>query len=100
MTSVTVSRDFRITIPRQVREAVGIRVGQQIQVMVHEGCILLIPVRPVQDLRGFLAGIDIRVERWESTDEILLRARAVRAKTAGAPITDEGLTVAKADDRP
>jgi AbrB family looped-hinge helix DNA binding protein len=61
--TVTVSPTFQVVIPRKVRESLGIRPGQKVQVIRYEDQIELIPVRPVQEMRGFLEGIDTGVER-------------------------------------
>lgn len=63
MRPVTISAKFQILIPREVRESLGLRPGQQLQVIAHEGRLELIPVRPVKELRGVLRGIDTNVER-------------------------------------
>jgi len=61
--TVTVSSQFQITIPRKVQEALGIRAGHKVQVVPYGDRIELIPVKPIQEMRGFLAGIDTAVER-------------------------------------
>lgn len=63
METVTVSPKFQVVIPKKVRETLGLRVGNKIQVMVYENRIELIPIRPIQASRGFLKGIDTTVER-------------------------------------
>jgi AbrB family looped-hinge helix DNA binding protein len=63
MTSVTVSPKFQVVIPKEVRESMGIVSGQKIQVLTYRNRIELIPIRPMEDLRGFLKGIDTSVER-------------------------------------
>jgi AbrB family looped-hinge helix DNA binding protein len=63
MESVRVSPKFQIVIPRAVREALRIRPGQRVQVIQYEDRIELIPIRPTQEMRGFLKGIDTTVER-------------------------------------
>jgi len=63
METVTVSPKFQVVIPRKVRESLGIRPGQKVQVISYEDRIELIPVRSVRETRGFLAGIDTEVER-------------------------------------
>ena len=63
MEIVTVSPKYHVVIPRKVREQIGLRPGQVVQVFVYENRIELVPVRPIQDLRGFLQGIDTAVER-------------------------------------
>ncbi len=63
MKTVTVSPKFQVVIPREVRESLGIRPGQKVQVIRYEDRIELIPVRPVRETRGFLEGIGTEVER-------------------------------------
>lgn len=60
--TVTVSSRFQVTTPRKVREALGIRAGHKIQVVPYGDRIELIPVKPIQEMRG-AQGIDTTVER-------------------------------------
>ena len=43
----------------------GLRSGQKMQVVEHEGRIELIPDRDIAELKGFLKGIDTTFEREE-----------------------------------
>jgi AbrB family looped-hinge helix DNA binding protein len=63
MTTITLSSKFQIVIPKAVREALDIRPGQKLQVIGYSNRIELIPVRPIQEARGFLRDIDTTVER-------------------------------------
>jgi AbrB family looped-hinge helix DNA binding protein len=63
MTTVTVSPKFQVVIPREIREALGIKPGQKVQVLQYQNRIEFIPVRPIEQMRGFLSGIDTTVER-------------------------------------
>lgn len=63
MSPVTVSSKFQIVIPREVRDSLQIQPGQQMQVFVLDGRIEVVPVVPVQSLRGRFKGIDTKVER-------------------------------------
>jgi AbrB family looped-hinge helix DNA binding protein len=63
METVTVSPKFQIVIPKVIRDQLGLIPGQKVHATVYEGRIELIPVRPLKQLRGFLKGIDTRVER-------------------------------------
>jgi AbrB family looped-hinge helix DNA binding protein len=60
--TVTVSPRFQVIIPRKVREALGIRAGHKVQVVPYGDRIELIPLRPIQELRGALKGIDTTIE--------------------------------------
>ena len=63
METVTVSSNYQIVIPPRIREALQIQPGQKLHIMVYENRIALIPVVPIQQLRGFLKGIDTTVDR-------------------------------------
>ena len=63
METVTVSPKFQVVIPRDARRALGIRSGQKVQVIVYEGRLELVPVKPVKKMRGFAKGIDTTVKR-------------------------------------
>ena len=63
MDVVTVSSKFQIVIPQSVRKALNIRPGQKLQVLVYNQSIHFVPLVPVEQLRGFLKGIDTDVPR-------------------------------------
>ena len=63
METVTVSPKYQIVISRAVRDALDIRPGQKVQVVRYGDRIELIPVRPIEEMRGFLRGIDTTIER-------------------------------------
>ena len=65
MDAVTVSPKYQVVIPRSVRERVHIRPGERLQVISFDDRIELIPVRPMRSMRGFLKGLDARLERDE-----------------------------------
>ena len=68
MESATVSTKFQVVIPRKVREALGIKPGQKVQVIPYDGRIELIPLEPMKNSRGFLRGIDTHIEREEDRE--------------------------------
>jgi AbrB family looped-hinge helix DNA binding protein len=63
MPTVTVSPKFQVVIPKEVREAMNITPGQKVQMMIYRGNIVLVPLRPIEELRGILKGIDTDIER-------------------------------------
>jgi len=63
MTAVTVSPKFQMVIPKEIRESMGIEAGQKVQMLIYQDRIELIPVQPMEKLRGFAKGIDTRIER-------------------------------------
>lgn len=65
MTTVTVSEKYQVVIPKPVRDALDIRPGQKIEVIVYEGRAEFVPVHSMKAMRGFLRGIDTKVARDE-----------------------------------
>ncbi len=65
MYAVTLSPKFQVVIPLPVRRNMGLRSGQKMQVVEHEGRIELIPDRDISELKGFLKGINTAFEREE-----------------------------------
>lgn len=63
MSVVTVSSKYQIVIPKEVREATGIRAGAKMRVLGYGNSVLVIPVRPMREARGSLPGIDTSVPR-------------------------------------
>lgn len=68
MDTVTVSPKFQVVIPRRVRERLGIRPGQKVQVVLYEDRMEFIPLERMKKLRGFLAGLDTNIERDEDRE--------------------------------
>ena len=63
MPSVTVSPKYQVVIPKKVRERMSIKPGQKLDMMVFNEMIVLVPYRPVEELRGILKGVDAVFER-------------------------------------
>jgi AbrB family looped-hinge helix DNA binding protein len=63
METVTVSPKYQVVIPKTIREALQLRPGQKLQIIEFDGRIEMIPELPVEDLRGFLKGINTEFSR-------------------------------------
>ena len=63
MEQVKVSPKFKVVIPKPVRESLGITPGQRFQVVQYGDRIELVPVRNIDEMRGFPTGIDTKLER-------------------------------------
>jgi AbrB family looped-hinge helix DNA binding protein len=63
MSIVTISSRFQVVIPKDVRETLGLKPGQQVQAIPFKGRIELIPLEPIEATRGFLKGLDTTVPR-------------------------------------
>jgi AbrB family looped-hinge helix DNA binding protein len=63
MDTVTVSTKYQVVIPREIRVSLGIKPGTKFQVLRYDNRIEMIPVKPMREMRGFLRGIDTRIDR-------------------------------------
>ncbi len=63
MNTVTLSPKFQVVIPRSIRKALHLKAGEQLRVLRYGDRVEFIPVRPMQEMRGFLRGMDTLIER-------------------------------------
>ena len=63
MNVVTISPKFQVVIPQRIREAMGLRSGEKVQMIAYRNRIELIPIQDVRKLRGALKGMDTSFER-------------------------------------
>lgn len=56
MAVATLSSKFQLGIPKAVRDELGLQAGQKFTVIAKGAVIELVPVRPMEDLRGLLRG--------------------------------------------
>jgi len=63
MSALTISPKYQVVIPKPIREKLRLLPGQKIQAVVYNNRIELIPLRPIKELRGFLKGMDVTIER-------------------------------------
>ena len=63
MLSIKVSPKYQVVIPKEIRKALNVLPGQQMQVVQYENRIELIPERDISELKGFLKGIDTSFSR-------------------------------------
>jgi len=61
--TVTVSSKYQVVIPKAVRDRLKIRPGQKVEAFALGGWIELVPIRPIEEMRGFLRGMDPDFER-------------------------------------
>lgn len=59
MTTVTISPKFQIVIPKEVRTIMNLNSGMKIAVIPYGDRIELIPIQPIEKLRGILKGMDM-----------------------------------------
>lgn len=65
MEVVKISPKYQIVIPVSIREALGLRPGEKVQMVQYGSRIELVPLRSIKSLRGFVRGINTSVERDE-----------------------------------
>lgn len=58
MEQVVVTSSYRVTIPKAARERAGFAVGQRLAVVARGRTIMLVPVTPIAELRGFVGELD------------------------------------------
>jgi AbrB family looped-hinge helix DNA binding protein len=63
MTTVTVSSEYTVEIPPDVRRALRVEPGQRFNVLVYDGRIELVRFRPIEEMQGFAKGMDTNIER-------------------------------------
>jgi len=57
MNTVILSPKFQVVIPRQVRESLRLKAGQKMQVINFEGQVVMVPLRPIKEMRGAFKGM-------------------------------------------
>ncbi len=67
MATVTVSPKYQVVIPLELRRRMNIKPGQKLEAMAWGGQIVLVPKRPVEEIRGMFAGLtnDFRREKQD-----------------------------------
>ena len=61
--TVTLSPKFQVVIPQAIREALRLTPGEKLRVLRYADRVEFIPVRPIQQMRGFLRGMNTTIER-------------------------------------
>ena len=57
MARTRVSPKYQVVIPKEIRQEIGLRPGQELQVVTKGGTITLIPDRSISSMRGFVRGM-------------------------------------------
>ena len=57
MAKTRVSPKYQVVIPKEVREGLSLRPGQEMQVIRKGNIIILVPDRPISAYRGILRGL-------------------------------------------
>lgn len=65
MGAITISPEYRIVIPKEVREMLHFRPGQKVKVLVIDGIATIVPLLPLTELKGIARGADTASYREE-----------------------------------
>jgi AbrB family looped-hinge helix DNA binding protein len=57
MARTRISSKYQVVIPKEIREELDLRPGQELRVVSKGRSITLIPDRPISSMRGFVRGI-------------------------------------------
>ena len=68
METVTISPKFQVVIPKAIRERLNLAPGQKIHAILYGDRIELIPVRPIEEMRGFLKGLSTDIDREDDRE--------------------------------
>ena len=58
MHTVTLSPKFQVVIPQRIRESLHLKAGQKMQVINFEGQVVMVPLRPIKEMRGVFKGMN------------------------------------------
>jgi AbrB family looped-hinge helix DNA binding protein len=61
--TIELSEDYKIVIPPSMRETLGIRPGQKLQLLVYKGELVIMPEVHPRDVRGSMPDLDTSIER-------------------------------------
>lgn len=56
METVTLSSKFQIVIPKPIREQLRLKPGEQFHIVGFGNRVELIPIKPIEEMRGILKG--------------------------------------------
>ena len=63
MNTITLSSDYQLSFPKEISETFGLEAGDSFEVISYNNRIELIPLRPINKLKGIFQGIDTNVIR-------------------------------------
>ena len=63
MNTVTMSNEYQVEIPREIRENIGLKAGASFEIISYNNRIELIPISSIKNLKGIFKGIDTNILR-------------------------------------
>ena len=94
MTTVTLSSKFQISVPKDIREAMHFKPGQQLTFLRVGKSLRLVPVLKIEDLFGIAKGAEEFVRDRSTRREDILPQTNAKDKVVSLPHTEQlGKTV-------
>ena len=69
MVKVKLSSKFQIVIPREIRQKLNLKPGEEIVMIENAGTIHLVPQKPIKQMRGFVKGGNTQNIREEQEED-------------------------------
>lgn len=63
MSAITLSQEYQLTLPEELHNDIRFPPGTKFEVLVYDGRISLIPIRPMSEMRGRFNLKDSEIER-------------------------------------
>jgi AbrB family looped-hinge helix DNA binding protein len=63
MNTVTLSSEYQLIFPEELRESIGLKAGTSFEVIPYNNRVELIPIKPINSLKGIFKGIDTNIVR-------------------------------------
>jgi AbrB family looped-hinge helix DNA binding protein len=63
MNTVTLSKEYQLIFPEEIRETMGLKAGTSFEVFSYNNRIELIPIKSIKHLKGIFKGIDTNIIR-------------------------------------
>ena len=71
MNLVTLSNEYQLTIPKEIRETIGLEPGTSFEVISYNNRLELIPINPMKKLKGKFKGINTDITRDDDRVSVL-----------------------------
>lgn len=69
MAKVKLSSKFQVVIPREMRQKLNLKPGEEIVMVENAGTIHLVPQKPIKQMRGFVKGGNTQNIREEQEED-------------------------------
>lgn len=90
MPEATVSTDYQVTIPKEIRRQIPLKPGQGVRVVANNGVIILTPQRPLRESPGSSKGMKTGTTGQQQVPPADVHSQEVRTLAAaqGVKVVD------------